>query len=55
MENTPMIDASAKQQLLNDIEKLDQHSDHDLIDILRYCIDPCRWIAEKPAVSKNKD
>jgi hypothetical protein len=34
-----MIETTAKQQLLNDIEKLDQHSDHELINILRCCID----------------
>jgi hypothetical protein len=43
-----MTEAAAKQQLLNDIEKLDQHSGHDLIDILRCCIDPSRRLADKP-------
>ena len=52
---TPMIETTAKQQLLNDIEKLDQHSDHALINILRCCIDPRRQIAVKPAVHQNKD
>jgi hypothetical protein len=50
-----MIETTAKQQLLNDIEKLDQHSDHELINILRCCIDPRRRIADKPAVHQNKD
>ena len=50
-----MIETTAKQQLLNDIEKLDKHSDHELINILRCCIDPLRRIADKPAVHQNKD
>jgi hypothetical protein len=47
-----MTKAAAKQQLLNDIEKLDQHNDHDLINILRCCIDP-RRVADRPAVRQN--
>ena len=35
-----MTETAAKQQLLNDIEKLDEHNDHNLINILRCCIDP---------------
>ncbi len=50
-----MTEAAAKQQLLNDIEKLDQHSGRDLINILRCCIDPSRRFADKPAMRPNKD
>ena len=49
-----MTEAAAKQQLLNDIEKLDQHSGSNLIDTLRCCIDPSRRFADKPAVRRNK-
>lgn len=35
-----MIDAVAKQQLMNDIEKLGQHNGHDPIDILRSRTEP---------------
>jgi hypothetical protein len=48
-----MTEEAAKQQLLNDIEKLDQQNDHDLINILRCCIDPRRRIADEPAVRQN--
>jgi hypothetical protein len=48
-----MTEAAAKQQLLNDIEKLDQHNDHNLINILRCCIDPLRRIADKHAVRQK--
>ena len=51
---TPMIETAAKQQLLNDIEKLDQHSVHEPINIIRCCIDPRRWITDKPAEHKKK-
>jgi hypothetical protein len=50
-----MIETAAKQQLLNDIEKLDQHSDHELINILRCCIDPRRRISDKPAARQNQE
>ncbi len=35
-----MIEAVAKRQLMNDIEKLDPHSDHDRINTLRSRIEP---------------
>jgi hypothetical protein len=44
-----MTEAAAKQQLLNDIEKLDQHKDHNLINILRCCIDPRHAIRNERA------
>jgi hypothetical protein len=48
-----MTEEAAKRQLLNDIEKLDQHTEHNLINILRCCIDPRRRIADEPAVRPN--
>jgi hypothetical protein len=50
-----MTEAAAKQQLLNDIEKLGQHSGRDLIDVLRCCIDPSCGFADKSAARGNKD
>jgi hypothetical protein len=48
-----MTEEAAKRQLLKDIEKLDQHNEHNLINILRCCIDPGRRIAEEPAARQS--
>jgi hypothetical protein len=48
-----MTEEAAKRQLLKDIEKLDQHNEHNLINILRCCIDPRRRISDEAAVRRN--